>query len=206
LENLLLNIRKMRNDEIVGLAKNRFISEELQLALVDLPYRNGHTHLLENSGLTAKVRDLLWSDRINSGYTYKSTLIANGFYINDPEKYWELFRNYPSAWKRSPYRMLGSFVYHNTGRYWRDRNNLAQGAAHTPSELLNKIYDCFYCPKRKPQDESIVALASYYSTSHQLELFASHPNCPLELAIKISTCGHNRAEQEAFRKIVELSK
>ena len=143
---LLDNIRKMRNDELVGLAKNRFLPEDLQLALIDIPYRTGHMWLMENGGLTTKARDMLWSDRINSGYTYKATLINFGHYRDDTDKYWELFDKYPSAWTRSRWRMMRTFVhsYTETNNYWYKEKSLRCGANHTPSELLNKIYDAYF--------------------------------------------------------------
>ena len=193
---LLKNIRKMRNDELVGLAKNRFLPEDLQLALIDTGYRNGHMRLMENSGLTKKARDLLWSDRVNSGYVNKSTLIANGFYIDEPDKYWELFKKYPSAFNRSPWRMLNTFVYsYNQETSWQAYAGLKRGANATPSELLNQIFDNYYSHDTHYS----------YGSGYQQRSFAEHPNCDIRLAIKISTCGHPEAERRAFEKIVELS-
>ena len=189
---LLKNIRKMRNDELVGLAKNRFLPEDLQLALIDTGYRNGHMRLMENSGLTKKARDLLWSDRVNSGYVNKSTLIANGFYIDEPDKYWELFKKYPSAFNRSPWRMLNTFVYSDGGFF---AGGLTRGAHFTPSELLNQIFDNYYSHDTHYS----------YGSGYQQRSFAEHPNCDIRLAIKISTCGYPEAERSAFEKIVELS-
>ena len=203
---LLDNIRKMRNDELVGLAKNRFLPEDLQLALVDVPYRTGHNWLMENAGLTAKARDMLWSDRANSGYTYKATLINYGHYIDDTDKYWELFDRYPSAWSRSAWRMMNTFVYardENSNWWWKDKG-LKAGANHTPPELLNKIYDTYFS-KKLANDYRAPHSFYDYSSGYRQRAFAEHPNCDLELAIKVSTCGDPEAEKTAFKKIVELS-
>ena len=202
---LLDNIRKMRNDELVGLAKNRFLPEDLQLALIDIPYRTGHMWLMENGGLTTKARDMLWSDRINSGYTYKATLINFGHYRDDTDKYWELFDKYPSAWTRSRWRMMRTFVhsYTETNNYWYKEKSLRCGANHTPSELLNKIYDAYFS-KKIANDYTLDSFYNWNS-SYRQRAFASHPTCDLELAIKVSTCGSPEAEKIAFKKIVELS-
>ncbi len=204
---LLDNIRKMRNDELIGLAKNRFLPEEMQLALIDIGYRTGHMHLMENAGLTKKARDLLWSDSINSGYVYKITLIHNGYYKDDTDKYWELFDKYPSAWSRSPWRMMNAFLYHRDPASapggWYSRQGLECGANHTPADLLNKIYDTYF--SKKIEDDYRSAFGIGYAARHRQHSFASHPNCDLELAIKVSTCGDPQAQKKAFEKIVELS-
>ena len=204
---LLNNIRNMRNDELVGLAKNRFLPEDLQLALVDVPYRTCHNWLMENAGLTAKARDMLWSDRVNSGYVYKTTLITFGHYVDDIDKYWELFDRYPSAWSRSAWRMMNTFVYSreaNLGYWWKDKG-LKVGANCTPPELLNKIYDTYF--SKKLANEYRASRVSFYdyTSGYRQRAFATHPNCDLELAIKVSTCGDPEAEKAAFKKIVELS-
>ena len=203
---LLDNIRNMRNDELVGLARNRFLPEDLQLALVDVPYRTGHNWLMENAGLTAKARDMLWSDRANSGYTYKATLIAFGHYVDDIDKYWELFDRYPSAWSRSSWRMMNTFVYSRdcTSDYWWGQKGLKAGANYTPPELLNKIYDTYF--SKKLANEYRAPQSFYdYAAGYRQKAFAAHPNCDLELAIKVSTCGDSEAQKTAFQKIVELS-
>ena len=204
---LLDNIRKMRNDELTGLAKNRFLPEDLQLALIDIPYRTGHNWLMENAGLTAKARDMLWSDRVNSGYTYKAMLITFGHYKDDIDKYWELFDRYPSAWSRSSWRMMNTFVYsrdvQHQNWWWKERG-LRCGANQTPPELLNKIYDTYFSKKLAIEYRAPHSFYDYASGYRQ-RAFAAHPNCDLELAIKVSTCGEPNAEKEAFKKIVELS-
>jgi len=195
---LLNNLTKMRNDEIVGLAKNRFLPKDLQLAIVDLPYRTGHKHLIENAGLCAEARDMLWSDRVNSGYVYKTELITNGHYKDEPEKYWELFDKHPSAWYRSEWRMLHAFVY-SKWSWWGKALGLECGANYTPTDLLNTIYDQRYKKSRfQPEPYS-------FGSHYRHKAFVEHPNCDLKLAIKVSTCGFAEAEKRAFEKIVELS-
>ena len=203
---LLNNIRKMRNDELVGLAKNRFLPEDLQLALVDIPYRTVHNWLMENAGLSAKARDMLWSDRVNSGYTYKTTLITYGHYTDETDKYWELFDRYPSAWIRSSWRMMNTFVYSRdaTSSYWWRDKGLKAGANYTPPELLNKIYDTYFSKKIANDYRAPMSLYDY-ADSYRQKAFVEHPNCDLELAIKVSTCGDREAEKRASEKIVELS-
>jgi hypothetical protein len=192
------NIYKMRNDEVIGLAKNRWLPASVQAAIAKHHYARAHWYLAMNSGLDKETRDYLWSDTCNKGYTLKTELIAYGQYDGSPEKYWELYEKYPGAWSRSGWRMSQAFF----GHYWSRGTN--QNA--TPTDLLNKIYDDRFDPKRhKIYGEG----QSYYYGSHpkyQLERLAKHPNLDLPLAIKLSQCGIDSVQRMGFEKIVELSR
>jgi len=196
---LIDNIHKMRNDEIIGLAKNRWLPGSVQMAIAKWHYTRAHCYLAQNDGLTEQVRDYLWSDECNKGYTLKTTMIQQGHFINEPEKYWELYEKYPGAWSRSGWRMSQAFF----GGYWyrHQRQNSA-----TPSDLLNKIYDDRYDPRKFSMDAN--KNNNYYYGSHpryQLENMAKHPNLDLPLAIKLSQCGLDSVQRLGFAKIVELS-
>ena len=105
--------------------------------------------------------------------------------------------------------MMNTFVYsrdpnaHPEHHWWRQKV-LRCGANQTPPELLNKIYDTYFSKKLAIEYRAPHSFYDYASGYRQ-RAFAAHPNCDLELAIKVSTCGEPNAEKEAFKKIVELS-
>ena len=53
------NIYKMRNEEVIGLAKNRWLPANVQLAIAKHHYARAHWYLAENSGLAKEARDYL---------------------------------------------------------------------------------------------------------------------------------------------------
>lgn len=190
------NVYKMRNEELIGLAKNRFLPANVQLAIAKFGYRRAHEYLTYNLGLDKKVRDYLWSDECNKGYVLKTSLLAYGHYKDDPSKYWDLYTRYPSAWGRSPWRMsqalFGGYLYAR-----------ARGSA-APSDLLNKIYDDNF-DDRGPKLHGEVM--NYWGpTKYQLSRLAQNPNVDLVLAIKLSQRPEENIKRLGFAKIVELSK
>ena len=187
---MLERVREMNNAELIGLAKNRFLPGDLQLAVAKTHYTRAQGYLAQNEGLKKSVRDWLWSDECNRGYSLKSVLIAcNQFGASDTEKYWELYERYPSAWSRSRWRMLQAFI----GSWW------TPGESETPADLLNAIYDNYLCPKREEHKPH-----GWHTRGH-LERIIKHKNADLKLAIKISQCGVSQIEPLGFQKIVELS-
>jgi len=183
----------MRNDELIGLAKNRFLPEEVQIAIAKNGYTRAHWYLCENQGLGPSARDYLWSDECNKGYSLKTMLLGYGHYKGDDERYRELYDRYNQYWSRSAYRFASCFF----GHYWTLQHN---GPQNTPSDLLNRIYDEKYA---KP---SLRSPYGYSSPRYELQRLAEHPNVDLELAIKLSQCGHESIQKRGFEKIVELSK
>ena len=193
---LVDNINAMNNAELIGLAKNRFLPKELQMAIAKNKYTRAHWYLAENEGLNKEVRDYLWSDECNRGYSIKTTMIMSGQYHNEPEKYRELYERYPSMWARSSWRASSAFF----GRYWYKRQ---LNSSQTPSDLLNKIYDERYNPKTAAAASR--GCSGYYNPRYELERLAQHRNIDLELAIKLSQCGVESVQKLGFAKIVELS-
>ena len=189
---MLNNINRMSNEELVGLAKNRFLPANMQMAIAKVPYKRVNAYLAANPGLDESVRDYLWSDQCNSGYVLKAGLLSAGHYMDSPEKYWHLYRGYPSMWKRSHWRTVRCFI----GLYsWN-----APGGQYTPSDLLDEIYKSKLDPRIVGAD-----MMHRYVRRTALQALAQHPNCSLELAIRLSTCGDERVQKFAFEKIVELS-
>lgn len=190
------NICNMRNDEIIGLAKNRFLPAEVMMAIAKFHYRRAHMYLCENKGLDKKTRDYLWSDACNRGYSNKCELLLHGHYRDEPEKYLELYNSHGNQmYSRSPWRANSCFI---RGGWYNDTRS------YTPAELLNRIYDERFAGKGILGPSS----HSYYSHNlgYALRDMAQHVNCDLPLAIKLSTCGKPEVEKLAFQKIVELSK
>jgi len=190
------NVYKMRNEELIGLAKNRFLPANVQLAIAKFGYRRAHEYLTYNQGLDKKARDYLWSDECNKGYVLKAALLSYGHYTDDPSKYWDLYTRYPSAWSRSPWRMSQAFF----GGY-------LYGGTHgpgAPSDLLNKIYDDNF-DERAPKLHSEV-MNQWGPSKYQLSRLAQNPNVDLVLAIKLSQRSEENIRRLGFAKIVELSK
>ena len=188
MQRLIDNLHRMSNPELIGLAKNRFLPEDVQMAIAKVGYRRAQQYLAENEGLASSVRDYLWSDEVNRGYTLKSTLISSGRYWDNPEKYWELYERYPKMWENSHWRAAQCFL-----GIWSWRS---PGGAATPTELLHEIYHTHFKH----------SIGNDWMRRTSLERMASHENCDLKLAIMLSTCGIERVHKKAFEKIVQLSR
>jgi len=186
------NVPKMYNTEVVALAKNRFTDAETQMAIAKHHYRLGHTYLARNSKVTQEVAKELWSRR---GYVLKSILMAHDrIDLSDQERI-DVYRKYFKNNSRSEWRMLSAFL----GRsYWeRDKND-----PQTPTVLLDEIYS----------DLSATARATRYI----LQRFVDHPNCSLEMAIRISTTPDEQngsytyssedLRQKALMRVAEITK
>jgi len=181
----------MTNSELNGLAKNRFLPADLQMAIARTGYKVARDHLSYNEGLDQTVRDYLWNDQPRA-YVIKAQMVQAGHYENEPEKYVELYERYPQIWSHAHHRAVATFI---GGYSW-----YGDGAQHSPICLLNRAYDDYLDPKRHAVHDF-----SAYSRQHSLKCLAKHPNCDLKLAIKLSTCGMSEAEKLAFQKIVQLS-
>ena len=197
---LLKNINLMQNHELIGLAKNRFLPADIQMAIAKHPYRRVKIYLADNPNLAPDVRDYMWSDECNSGYTIKTDLLDSGHYRDNPEKYRELYDRFKSSWSRSPWRFERTFFY----GHWNGRHRHSS----TPSDVLRDIYVERILPSIKHLEKP---WNSYYMchgniTVGGLKRLAEHPNCALPLAIMLSTCGQTDVEKIAFQRIVQLSK
>ena len=180
---------EMYNSELTGLAKNRFTDAETQLAIANHPYRLAKSYLACNPKITQEAAEVLWDHR---GYVFKSELLRTGAIDIDEQTYWDVYNKYFKKNSRSYWRMMSAFLGQ---RYWGE--NI--GANKTPAALLEQIYDDI------PVNES--------SHGYHLTRFVEHPNCSLNLAIKISVLkvderyhyGDN-FKRKAELKIAELTK
>ena len=159
------------------------------MALANHPYRLAKTYLACNPNITQEAAEVLWNHR---GYVLKSELLRTGGIDLDEDTYWEVYNQYFKNNSRSHWRMLGAFLGH---RYWGE----SEGSNKTPGALLEQIFEDL------PEDEK---------RSYTISRFVTHPNCTLDLAIKISVMEDSGERQfygtswkrEAQLKVAELTK
>ena len=188
------NLGKMYNSEKTALAKNQFTDAETQMAIAKDWYKLAQTYLAANPNITDEAAKELWKKR---GYVLKAMLLSNGRMKLKKKEYIEVYRKYFKNNSRSHWRMMEAFL----GGYWYRRNNSTKN--ETPGELLEEIY------RDLPQGEQ---------RTYTLERFVGHPNCTLNLALRISTmktpdAEHNyyadsfeQLRQVALLKVAEITK
>jgi len=188
------NLDKMQRPELTGLAKNRFTDAETMLALSKQHYRLAKEYLAMNENITPAAAQELWDHK---GYVFKAILLSKGSMVLKKEEYAEVYRKYFKNNTRSSWRMQQAFL---GGYSW-----YREGAkSKTPPELLEEIY------KDLPEEEA--------SRSYTLERFINHDNCPLNLALRISTMPDppltqnyyqrnlDDLRQKALMKVAEITK
>ena len=174
-------INQMTNPELIGLAKNRFLDTEDQVAIAKHHYRRAHNYLIENSSLSRAARDVLWGYR---GYARKCELIAYGHCIEEQDKYHELYDNYGDTMRsRSPWRMARVFLQHN--RWYSHGRHTSTAQTGTPASIIEDIYKRDVLPLR---DRNGNERSSYYypSARYLEQAIVKNPNTPLELVVQIS--------------------
>ena len=173
-------INQMTNPELIGLAKNRFLDTEDQVAIAKHHYRRAHNYLIENSNLSRAARDVLWGYK---GYTRKCEIIAYGHCIEEQDKYHELYDNYGDTMRsRSPWRMSRVFLAHYR---WHSHGGATRTEqTGTPASIIEDIYKRDVLPLRgKTADRH----GYYYPSPRYLEqAIVKNPNTPLELVVQIS--------------------
>jgi hypothetical protein len=158
------NIGRMSNSEICSLAKNRFTDEETQIAIAKYHYSLARQHLAANPDVSPKAADILWNRK---GYVLKCALLANGKKELSDEELTQFYRMTFKNRRNRKWRMQQAFL----GEYrWRSSNNNSK----TPGVLLEEIY----ADMTKDDPKYPAYLASR---------FVEHPNCTLDLALRIST-------------------
>jgi len=158
------NLGKMENSEITGLAKNRFTDSDTMLAISKHHYRLGKEYLASNPNITPEAAQELWDHR---GYVFKAVLLSQGSIKLKKKEYAETYRKYFKNNKRSHWRMMQAFF---GGNYWWSSK---KQNSQTPGKLLQEIHDDL-------SDEE-------KSRTYTLTRFIEHPNCPLDLALRIGT-------------------
>ena len=192
---LIDNIHNMTNAELNGLAKNRYIPEDIQLAIEAHPYRLAKQHLSWNQGITPRVAEKLWDRK---GFVLKCNLVSQGKYIDQPEKYRELHTDYGRRIMRgSMWRFQSVFL---------QSHRWESGADYTPSDIVDKIYDDLASDDSLLGGSSTGHGYSQYYFRNSMRKIVEHPNCSLETAVKISaTTEVPEVRKAAFDKIAKLS-
>ena len=178
-------INQMTNPELIGLAKNRFLDTEDQVAIAKHHYRRAHNYLIENSSLSRAARDVLWGYK---GYARKCELIAYGHCIEEQDKYHELYDNYGDTMRsRSPWRMSRVFLQHY--RWYSHGGHTSTEQTGTPASIIEDIYKRDVLPLRsKTADRH----GYYYPSPRYLEqAIVKNPNTPLELVVQISASSND---------------
>lgn len=187
------NIGQMYNSEVVSLAKNRFTDEETQIAIAKHYYSLGRQYLAENPDVSPKAAQILWDRK---GYVLKCSLLMNGKMELSDEEMTQFYRTTFKGRERRKWRMQQAFL---GGYGWRASTNKSR----TPGALLEEMY---------------ADMTSDEPESYFVRRFVEHPNCTLNLALRISTMkipehqlkwGSRRWEevkQAALMRVAEITK
>ena len=174
-------IPHMTNPELIGLAKNRFLDEEDQVGIAKWHYRRAHNYLIENAKLTKPARDILWNYR---GYARKCELITYGHFLEDQDKYHELYDDYATQLRnRSPWRLPRVFLHHY--RWHSHGQSIRADDTGTPASIIEDIYLKDVQRFREQRDNPMSGY--YYSGPSNTErMIIENKNTPLDLIVKIS--------------------
>ena len=187
------NIGQMYNSEVVSLAKNRFTDEETQIAIAKHYYSLGRQYLAENPDVSPKAAQILWDRK---GYVLKCSLLMNGKMELSDEEMTQFYRTTFKGRERRKWRMQQAFL---GGYGWRASTNKSR----TPGALLEEMY---------------ADMTSDEPESYFVRRFVEHPNCTLNLALRISTMkipeAHLRfglrrweeVKQRALMRVAEITK
>ena len=165
---LAANIPNMTSQEINSLAKNKFITEDIQLAIANCDYRRGIESLSLNPNLCQDAIDVLWEKR---GYVLKTNMIVSGAVkLNDSEVI-DFYNRY-YARKRVSWRFIGTFLGRNCS---------------TPVELLDPIYEKIVKEKE-----------GTYALNWALLCMLQTNTCPLHIVVKIQNLINHGAVANSY--------
>ena len=182
MSHLKKHIPNMTNPELIGLAKNRYLDEEDQVAIAKFHYRRAHNYLIENMNLKTAARDVLWD---YNGYARKCDLIQYGHFIDEQDKYRELYDGYETQLRnRSPWRISRVFLHHY--RWHSHGMSTRTDDTGTPPEIIEDIY--LKDVQRPRSNGASEAYSGYYYSgpSSTERMIIENRNTPLELIVKIS--------------------
>ena len=187
------NIGRMYNAEVVSLAKNRFTDEETQIAIAKHHYSLGRQYLASNPEVSPEAAQILWNRK---GYVLKCCLLESGKVEISDEEMTQLYRTTFKGRERRKWRMVQAFL---GGYSWNPGHNKSR----THGALLEEMY------ADVTNDDP-----EYYF----IRRFVEHPNCTLNLALRISTMKiperqlrwgsqrWNEVKQSALMKVAEITK
>ena len=182
MSHLKKHIPNMTNPELIGLAKNRYLDEEDQVAIAKFHYRRAHNYLIENMNLKTAARDVLWD---YNGYARKCELITYGHYLEEQDKYHELYDGYGTQMRnRSPWRVPRVFLHHY--RWHSHGVSTRTDNTGTPPEIIEDIY--LKDVQRPRGNGAAEAYSGYYyaGPSSTERMIIENKNTPMELIVKIS--------------------
>ena len=202
MSHLKKNIPYMTNPELIGLAKNRFLDEEDQVGIAKFHYRRAHNYLIENTNLKNAARDILWDYK---GYTNKCELITYGHFLEDQDKYHELYDGYATQMRnRSPWRIPRVFLRH--ARWHSHGLHVHADETGTPAGIIEDIY-LKDVQRQRSVDQKDVYSGYYYAGPSSTErMIIENNNTPLELIVKISASSpDDRNRNLAFKTMARRS-
>lgn len=182
MSHLKKNIPNMTNPELIGLAKNRYLDEEDQVAIAKWHYRRAHNYLIENVNLKTAARDVLWD---YNGYARKCDLIQYGHFLEEQDKYHELYDGYATQMRnRSPWRIPRVFLHHY--RWHSHGASTRTDNTGTPPDIIEDIY--LKDVQRMRVGTGMENYSGYYYSgpSSTERMIIENCNTPLELIVKIS--------------------
>lgn len=198
MKELINNIYQMTNPELIGLAKNRFLPEAVQVAVVKTGYDRAANYLCENAGLQPKTKEILWN---LGGYVKKCTLLTYGHYMGNPEKYVELYNQHADTMRtRSPWRLSRTFL--TASRWWGHGHFEMTERTGCPAEIIEDIYKKDVISKRAP-DGSNTQRWDYGSSPEYVERdIISNPNTPIDIIVRISASSPNERNRNSAMRVM----
>ena len=187
ISSLALSVPHMDNCELNNLAKNRYIDENIQMAIANCNHLKAKEYLAYNENLFGSARDILLKERSN---VIKWALIGECQVNHDPNRIEAIYDATPRRFKKT-WRIGRTFLRQS----WN-----GSGHANTPVTLLNKIYD--------EVASNLAPFDDYYNiNTRQEHIFTSismHPNCTERLAVIFSTSKNPRVSRSGFDALVRI--
>ena len=190
MSSLSTNLWRMSNKELNGLAQNRYTGRDIQIKLANHPYLLCRQHLSRNIGICRDAVDILLTGKARS---CKWNLIAGCHLDHAPATIEEVYFNTPASMVEA-WRFQYTFV---KPPYWQ---NPTGKSPNTPATVLEHAYRTIYCDEKEnkygyPRDPR------YWASE-----LASHPNCGLELAIRMSQDHRDVVKNAGFKTLVRLNR
>ena len=187
---LAAHVSMMTNEELIGLAKNRFLDSETQVAIAKGHYRRAKEYLTFNSGLSQAARDILWNHK---GYVFKCNMIKTGHYNDEMGMIEKCYDENRARLGNNKHRLTGTFLRKS---YWYDRGREAPVVSES---FVRKIYDNHFT-----RQELSGHGYSAYDQRHLANAILEHPNCPVSIAVELSTVEDRLIGQKALKKMADL--
>ena len=190
---LAKDVYRMSNRELNGLAQNRFIDEDTQVAIAVNPYLRCRQYLAENQVLGKRAIDILLAGRANS---VKLNLVSVGLLNDDPEIISKVYRELPKS-QLNMWRLGNAFLRN----YWRNGS-----VTNTPPDVLLAIYTQLVAEQEESSGGTSSPWGRSYYNSHWNRALLEHQNCTEEIAVMMTHSNDFSIRNQAILKISELRK